>query len=167
MANETRYNVALLEKVRDHIEDENKHDQGLWARISRAVLLAIPDRWIDEDGDKYITVSCPTAACVAGWAASLSGGMMLVDECAIGDGNYSRGSVESNDVLVKGQVRNISSYAREQLGLTLTEAEALFDGEWSNEETLDNLSDIIQAAKHGLEWEIRYHGGDDEDGGDY
>ena len=164
MAPETRYNVALLEQVRDQIVNEDRHDQGIWARISRAVLQTIPNRWINDDGDKFITVSCPTAACVAGWAASLSGGMMLVDE---ENATYrTGGSVEAHDVLVKGEVRNISSFARERLGLTANEADALFDGEWSNEETVENLSDIIHAAKHGMEWEIRYHGQDDYDGAD-
>lgn len=161
----TRYNVELLEKIRDQIEDEENHDQSLWARISRKVLQTIPGRWTDNYGDKFITVSCPTAACVAGWAASMSGAVMLVNEY---EGDYTSGSAECNQVLKDGEVRHISSYAREILGLTSAEADALFDGEWSNEETLENLTDIIIAAKHGREWEIRWHGQDDDyDGADY
>lgn len=164
MAPETRYNVALLEKVRDQIENENKHDQGLWARISRSILGNITSRWKNEDGDSYITVSCPTAACVAGWAASLSGALMLVEER---ETNWTDGNAECSEVLADGQVWHISTYARKLLGLTGEEADALFDGEWSNEDTLENLDDIIHAAKHGMTWEIRRHGEDDYDGGDY
>lgn len=155
---ETRYNVALLERVRDIIEDEEQHDQGLWSRVSRAILRTISDRFSNDDYTTYIPVSCPTAACVAGWAATLSGGKMLVDEYEL---QYSRGSAESNHVLVDGEVHHISTYARQVLGLTLNEADALFDGNWSNAETLENLDDIIRAAKHGREWQPRWHGEDD------
>ena len=156
---ETRYNVALLEQVRDMIEDEEQHDQTLWSRVSRAVLGAISERFRTDDGfDTYIPVSCPTAACVAGWAATLSGGRMLVDEY---EATYTRGSAEASRVLVDGEVYHISTYARQVLGLTSGEADALFDGNWSNAETLENLDDIIRAAKHGREWQPRWHGEDD------
>jgi hypothetical protein len=164
MAPDTRYNIALLEKVRDQIVNEDSHDQGLWARVSRSVLQAIPDRWADKWGAQYITVSCPTAACVAGWAASMSGGLMLIPEDHVGR------SAEAHDVLVKGEVRNISNYAREQLGLSPEEADALFAGEWTTEETLDNLDEIIHAGKHGMLWSIRHHGDEHDefcDGVDY
>ena len=156
---ETRYNVALLEQVRDMVNDEGQHDQSLWSRVSRKLLTSIPDRWrSDQDYGTFIPVSCPTAACVAGWAATLSGGKMLV---SVDELNYSSGSAEANQVLVDGEVHHISTYARKVLGLTGTEADALFDGNWTNEETLDNLDDIIRAAKHGREWEPRWHGEDD------
>ena len=159
---ETRYNIALLQQVRDQIADENTHQQSLWAKISRRVLGGITDRYTNRWGDQFIAVSCPTAACVAGWAATMTGGKMLVD---LDEAEYDYGSVECTEVLVGGEIRSISSYAREQLGLTLAEADALFAGEWSNQEVLDNLDDMICAAKHGQDWEIRFPGQDDEDGG--
>ena len=167
MAPESRYNIALLEQVRAQIENEDKHDQSLWSRISRAALSAIPQRWRPENGfggEEYIPVSCPTAACVAGWAASLSGVPMLVDAL---EADYSIGSAEASYVLVDGRLEHISNYARQVLGLTHTEADALFDGEWTNEETLENLDDIIVAAKHGREWAINWHGDDDDREEDY
>lgn len=161
MAPESRYNVALLEQVREQVANEEKHDQSLWSRISRAALKAIPQRWKSDDGySEYIPVSCPTAACVAGWAASLSGVPMLIDAI---EATADYGSAEANYVLVDGELVHISSYARKALGLTSAEADALFDGEWTNEETLENLDDIIIAAKHGREWNINWHGHDDDE----
>ena len=165
MAPETRYNVPLLRKVRDRIRSEQKHDQKLWARISRSVLRTIPGRWTTDGGDRFITVSCPTAACVAGWAASLSGALMLVSEDEYTWHSIRHGSAEAYEVLdADGNVKHIAAYAREALGLTAREAEALFDGEWSNEDTLENLSDIILAAQHGRDWEIRWYGAPPDDG---
>lgn len=157
------YNIALLEQVRDVIANEDHHDQGIWMRISRRVLTSITDRWFDKSGSEFIAVSCPTAACVAGWAASLCGGKMIVGTDEI---EYSNGSVEATEVLVDGEPRLISTFAREQLGLTGTEADALFAAEWTNEEVLENLDDIILAAKHNMRWEVRHHD-DDYDGADY
>ena len=157
---ETRYNVALLEQVREMVADEGMHDQSLWSRISRSLLPTISDRFVESNeawSYTYIPVSCPTAACVAGWAATLSGGKMLVNEQEL---DYDRGYAEASQVLIDGQVHHISTYARKALGLTMDEADALFDGNWSNEETLDNLDDIIRAAKHGRSWVPRWHGED-------
>lgn len=165
---ETRYNVALLEQVRDTIADEDRHEQSIWAKISRAVLRRTPDRWADQWGNQFIEVSCPTAACVAGWAASLAGGKMIVP-AYVADCESVRGSVEVNDVMVDGRQVPIQSYAQEQLGLTPREANALFAAEWSNQEVLENLDAIIHAARHGWEWEIRYaneYDDDDYDGAD-
>ena len=151
---ETRYNIALLEKVRDIIADEDKHDQSLWMRINRSVLGSIKERWRDRFGTQFIEVSCPTAACVAGWAASLSGATMVVPEDELSFGNT--GQIQAHDVLYQGEIRSISNFAKEQLGLTGTEADALFAAEWTNEEVLDNLDDILMAARHGQDWEPRW-----------
>lgn len=159
----TRYNIPLLEKVRDQIEDEKAHDQSLWASINRAALNVIPDRWVDKFGNRFVEVTCPTAACVAGWAVSFSGGKMVVPEEYLGG---TRGSVEVTHCVANGEETSISGFAREQLGLTGREADALFAAEWTNEEVLENLDDIIRAAKHGVDWKIRHHD-DDEDGADY
>lgn len=156
----TRYNIPLLEKVREQIADESAHDQSLWARIHRSVLNAIPDRWTDDKGNRFVEVSCPTAACVAGWAVSFSGAKMVVPEEYLG-GKF--GSVEVTTCIAGGEETSISNYAREQLGLSLNEAEALFAAEWTNEEVLENLDDIIRAAKHGMEWKIQWAADREED----
>ena len=153
---QTRYNLELLEQVRDVIADETAHDQSLWMRISRAALSIIPDRWTDRFGGEFIVVSCPTAACVAGWAASLTGGKMLVNAEELNDDLGLR-QYESTNVLVGKEVRNVSNYAREQLGLNEVEADALFAAEWTNEEVIENLDDIIRAGAHGVNWDIRWY----------
>ena len=162
---ETRYNIALLEQVRDIIADENKHDQSLWMSISRSVLGGIKERWRDRFGTPFIEVSCPTAACVAGWAASLSGATMVVHEDELTYG--TRGQIQAHDVLYKGEIRAISNFAKEQLGLTGSEADALFAAEWTNEEVLDNLDDILMAARHGQDWKIRWVEEERGEDGDY
>ena len=158
----TRYNVPLIEQVRDVIADEDKHDQSLWARISKAALGATPKKLLDKFGYSYVEVSCPTAACVAGWAATLAGAQMVIPQS---DYRYQgNGSIQVQDVLVDGEVKSIARFAREQLGLTSDEADALFAAEWTNEDVLDNLDDILCAARHGQDWEIRYV---EEEDGDY
>lgn len=160
----TRYNVELLQQVRDVIADENNHDQSLWMRISRSVLNSIPARWVDSNGNKFIEVSCPTAACVAGWAASLSGAKMVVHEHELG---WQWGHVQAQDVIFEGETHGIARFARDRLGLTDREADALFAAEWTNEDVLDNLDDILQAARHGVDWDIRWVEDDDDyDNGD-
>ena len=166
MAPETRYNIALLEQVRDTIADESQHDQTLWGRISRVALRAFPGRWTDRFGNQFIEVTCPTAACVAGWASTIAGAKMLV---STDEAQHSTGEVQCNFVLTPdGEEYGISNYAREQLGLTYEEADALFAAEWDNEQVLENLDAIIHAARHGMEWEKRWvqeYEDDDEDGG--
>lgn len=155
------YNVELLEKVRDIIADEDRHHQSSWAEIGGdAIEQAVKGGSLDTGYGTYFEVSCPTAACVAGWAVSVVGAKMLIPRLQIPmrqDGSVSpRAMISVDTCLADGEVRQISSYAREQLGLTGTEADALFAAEWTNEEVLDNLDDIIIAAKHGRKWEVRW-----------
>jgi len=166
MSAPTRYNIDLLTQVRDQIANEELHDQGNWASIGREILNKIKSRWTDSGGDQYITVSCPTAACVAGWAASLSGAQMLVPAYQADNTSAywrSRGTVTADAVLHQGQRVDISRFAQDALGLTEREAMALFDADWDNEQVLDNLDDILIAAKHGLDWKIRHVHGEDYD----
>lgn len=156
------YNIELLEQVRDIIAEESKHNQASWAEVSRQVAeQALID---GPSGREYVEVACPTAACVAGWAVSLVGAKMIVSRTAM---LCTRSSTINVDACLNdGQIVTIASLAREKLGLTSAEADALFAAEWSNEEVLKNLNDILVAAKHDRKWEIRWVSDADEDNED-
>lgn len=150
------YNVPLLEAVRDMVAAENglRHEQGLWASIKTGDRKVL-DTFVNDTGERFVKVSCPTTACVAGWAATLSGAKLLVEAFDYQD----HSTVSASAVLTpEGDVRAISGYARQRLGLTIEEADALFCGSGTTEEVLEALDDIIMAAKHGQKWEIRHYG---------
>ncbi len=161
---ETRYNVPLLEQVRKTIQDESLHNQGIWANVRRSVLHSITERFQRPNGVAYIPVSCGTSACVAGWAAQLAGAKMLVSPSEL---SYDKeGLAEAIAVLApNGQVRDISVYAREQLGLTEEEANYLFAAGWSNKQVLSHLENLIVDAKHGRDWKYHWTDEDDDDDG--
>ena len=154
------YNVPLLEAVRRMIaaEDGLRHNQGVWATITTDdPAIDAGDTFVNEWDDKFVKVSCPTAACVAGWAATLSGAKLLVEAFDYQDNTVASAS---SVLTPEGDQLAISTYARRLLGLTEREADALFCGSGTTEEVLDALDDIIIAAKHGQQWEISRYGDD-------
>lgn len=169
---ESRYNVELLEKVRDIIEDESRHKQSIWASVKRSILHTITERYKPVSGGSLIPVSCGTSACVAGWAVQVAGAKMLVNPMEL---EFDKdGFAESNFALTAdGRMVDIGEYAGELLGLTDEERNHLFAASWGNEGVLDNLEALIVAAKHGLEWEFDcydrpdWEGDDDGDDDDY
>jgi len=153
---ETRYNLEVLKEVRDLIAVETNHKQRVWGTVNKSILRKITDRFRPKTygGGEYIPVSCPTAACVAGWTGIVAGAKMLVNANEL---EYDGSTIEISSVLTPtGDVEHVSNYAREVLGLTSNEADYLFDGDWTNKSVLANLDAIIIAGSHGREWEINH-----------
>jgi hypothetical protein len=148
----TRYNLPVIAHVRQMIEVETNHKQNIWTFVNREELVKIVDRFRDKKTSKqYVPVSCPTAACVAGWTAMVTGGKMLVPEEEARMGTY--GGVDSATMVrADGVVQDISAYARQTLGLTENEAEHLFAAHHSNRTVLRYLDEIMSAGNAGRDW---------------
>lgn len=131
-------NVFALKAVRDLIKKSPaKHDQTNWFSVSSDVVKF-------EDGS-VAKVSCGTTACVAGWASSLAGDVLVIqphdwDE----DEQMFR---PSNVQTLEGNTVYIENRGREVLGLTHNEAEYLFDQNRTRAEVLDNLKALIQGQQ--------------------
>lgn len=150
-APKTRYNLPVIAHVRDMIAEETNHQQNIWTIVDRSTLQKIVERFRPKGSRKeYVPVSCPTAACVAGWTAIVTGGKMLVPVEVANGGDARVDSAEMVDT--KGVVRDISQYARQTLGLTSDEADHLFAAHWSNGQVLDHLDNIMAAGESGTTW---------------
>lgn len=131
-------NLQLLQQVRDKILLESEqHDQGTWLVVSQDVVV-----------DNIASVSCATAACVAGWACVLTGDRAVIgqgDIVLVGEhaGSYSVAKV----ITPEGEVAWIDKRAGKLLGLNIDEYEELFDSDNTREEVLDMLDELIAEAK--------------------
>jgi|SRR5882757_2990659 len=142
------YNLPRLLQLRESIAVEaglGKHYQGSWGQFVGKVKETF--NW--PDGGLMAAVSCPTSACAAGWTTMGAGAKMLVDM----DVRTGKASGSAEHVLTKdGEVRRISEYAAELLGLDSNEQARLFSAEPSTRETLHSIDQLIVAAKHKRTW---------------
>lgn len=141
------YNVERLERLRDEIEHEStlgKHDQGTWGNF-KGSIDGLPIR----EGGRFAQISCPSAACAAGWTVINEKARMLVGaEELLRKGEASA----SHCITAGGDLRSIDMYAAELLGLDNDEQNLLFAGHHSTEEVLHMIDQLIVAAKHGRSW---------------
>ncbi|MBF4194698.1 hypothetical protein MHAEM_21771 [Mycolicibacterium phlei] len=125
-------NLELLQKVRDKVLLEpDKHKQEVWMVVGDGL----------QEGD---TISCPTAACVAGWACALTGDVGVVGRLLRNPNN----ELWVDYVITpEGETVTVFARGRQLLGLTEREAEDLFDEHNTRQEVLDKLDDLIRRAK--------------------
>lgn len=138
-------NVALLDKVMEHIKNDLEHwNQRQWRtgpdndpfgeRQDRAQLVTV-------DGKDVLPVTCDTAFCFAGWAVQLSATperpalWANVDDLWADDEDDQYFNYES---LIPAEER-----ARQLLGLDVTQAGWLFDGD----NDLDDLERTVRLIK--------------------
>jgi len=136
--------LDLLTRVRDHIANEpDSHDQNVWMTVSGPI---VPVGRV-EGG---VTLSCPTAACVAGWACFLNGDSPFLD-AEVAEFCEDDPSVEVELVLADGEVRCVESRAQELLGLEDDDALDLFDAVNTRDYVLQRLDVFIEREKNRLE----------------
>lgn len=144
------YNVERLERLGDDIKHEAelfKHDQGTWGRFRGTV-----EKLIKHEGTTWASVTCPTAACAAGWTVIGQDAAMLFPASAVGQ--RLSGDVTTGYCLTtQGEVRDIEEYAAELLGLDDAARRHLFFGCSTTEEVLAAIDMLIVAAKHDRSWE--------------
>lgn len=130
-------NLELLEKVRDVILLEpEKHDQSAWMSPG------------DTDGAR---ITCPTTACVAGWACHFAGdvGITVLNK---------RRLLEVDNVLTTdGGIYPVESRAANLLGISYSnylgndwyvyDVDYLFESDRTRQEVLDSLDILITEAK--------------------
>jgi hypothetical protein len=140
------YNLPALKKLYQSIQQEN-HDQSVWGKFSGRpdALEDGPAQWNYGYG-----VSCPTAACAAGWTVVNEGAKMLFDRHGLEMWGYVQ---SASCITADGEYRTISDYAQEILGLSYREVTALFDGSTSTEQVLSYLGELMAAAQHNMSWE--------------
>lgn len=153
----SKYNLELLRKVRAVINQEAIHNQGVWSATSIETLNRVVQNSNDDKpggSAGLLQVSCPTAACVAGWAATLSGAKMLVDSSDYESARrFGQDFVTASACLTAdGRTQAISDYGRELLGLDWVESSMLFSGENSHETVMEMLDELIVAADHDTTW---------------
>lgn len=96
-------NTELFDKIADAIEAEPK-------RYNQSVF--------------GVDTACGTAHCVAGWVAVLEGCKPKRKKRSEHDDYWT------NLVLPNGDWGDVEQFAQEKLGLTETDADNLFDGDW-------------------------------------
>lgn len=142
------YNLKRLEQLRNSVAYEasrGKHDQGTWGRF----VGKVKEKFDWPDNGTFAAVSCPTSACAAGYTTLAAGAKMLIEF----NERTGRADSTANFVLTKdGEVRGISNYAAELLGIDVDESQILFSGSPTSRETLANIDQLICAAKHGRTW---------------
>lgn len=143
--------------------------QGTWGEMTLGNLLA--DSHIELDvpvihhnildgrttdmgySKKYIGVSCPTTGCIAGWATSLAGDVMVVRADVLDDYRENLGSSEehitTNEVWSEetGRVEDLPARAQYLLGLTSEGRNFLFSEERTLAEVL-NVLDTLATGGH-------------------
>ena len=122
--------LPLLRKVIDHITAHpEQHDQKFWLK----------------------TTECGTVACVAGWTCLLNGDEP--DE-RVAYGNHTASVIPADapnpDARSIAYSSSVPERAKELLGLTPKEADALFDEDATFNDVLSVCHDI--AARAGEEW---------------
>lgn len=141
------YNVERMKKLRKQVEFEaklDKHDQSVWGRFYGRI-----NKLFDSGGQEFAAVTCPSAACAAGWTVINAKAAMLfnADELRRGDDAMATLCLTRG-----GQVRDIQSYAAELLGL-LSEDKWLFKPGHSTEDVLRYLDELIVAGMHNRTWQ--------------
>lgn len=149
----SRYNVELLRATRDKVLFEPEaHDQSSWARFRRKAPFKGKPPIVAEGSVRYYAASCPSTACVAGWATILSGAQLCVEAGPVDWALGSRGARIAATVSKcvrsdNGEIQDIMAYATEALGLTHLEAKALFEGHNGREQVLGMLDNLIKAGE--------------------
>ena len=137
-------NLDLLVAVRDKIVNDPKaHDQNHWG-----VIEVDPQKSLSMGA----TVSCTTAACVAGWTCQINGDRALLDDTdthivELGDGTEIRAYGVVHVVDQNGDQHYIADRARELLGLNKAESDDLFDGDNTTQKVLILLNEHIAEAR--------------------
>jgi len=122
----SKLNVDLMLAVRDQVTmHPETHDQFMWARKTE----------------------CGTTYCIAGWAAVLSG-QQLLWELAGEAGDEEAGWIRIIGPRGPTAGRSISTFARDELGLTPYEAGELFASDLSEDEALAKLDALIEKGKN-------------------
>lgn len=142
----TELNLDLLKKVLDKIVAEpDDHNQLYWMVLPGSTP---PVREVLGG----VALSCPTAACVAGWACALAG-----DDPFIGDGSMhycrdrSDGFIYVEEVVTpEGEVHYIDDRAEALLGLEARVAHDLFDACNTRGYVTNRLSELIKEAERKL-----------------
>lgn len=121
------YNTDLLMQVREKIVTEpGRHFQGHWAMA---------------DDDPRQGGDCGTSYCVAGWTTVLDGQQLL----------WERAGIQSwGAEFLADDETTIAHYAREALGLSRPEANALFAAGNPRGGVLVMLDRLIEAGKNGV-----------------
>lgn len=138
-------NKQLARQVFAHVLTEDNWRQSSWAAVTHDEPLPqsafqeflVPERsWDDEsvevtEVDAIPVDACQTAKCFAGWAVSLAHPRtkMLID----GSGSAEYALLADNSIV------EIRAQAKEDLGLSDRDADALFNGGNGVEELTDHL----------------------------
>lgn len=117
----------------------------------------------------WVAVECGSTACIAGWAASLSGDVMVLDETLVEDwrrdveNGWRDDTYQMPTDLVfskdEGGIVHISDRARKLLDLDALEAGYCFSQERSEYEVLEYLDALATGKKVQDTWGWRHHKG--------
>jgi len=158
------YNIPALKKLRATIVAAAKagtHDQASWGKLSRDDMDnadEIESGTYYGEPVKWLTASCPTTACAAGWTVVNSGAQLAFKEELLNlrvDGSI----VTDYCVLPNKSVRNVKDYATEILGLGWSEADELFFTCKTSDEVIKLIDEILRADAHKkdlYEWRLQY-----------
>lgn len=147
----TELNVPLLRKVMEYI-DEHPEDweQGSWAthvpvRVDRLESLDAQGvlRWPKEQFTEEVELfdhryACKTAYCFAGHAAVMSGATFKKINVITWNGELV--------TTPEGKTMHVRSYAKKILGLTDTQASALFFGGHSRRSLRRLVNELIETG---------------------
>lgn len=146
------YNIDALKRLRDNIlleAEAGRHDQGDWAyvRWSQEVAAALKPMRVGTSQVTRLVVACPTAACAAGHTVLEAGAKMVLDLERVG--TPEDGDVVSCDqcITADGDVRGVSEYARELLGLSIIEADTLFHSTNTTEVVVEYIDHLLGRAE--------------------
>lgn len=161
------YNIDALKRLRDDILAEAEHyghDQESWGTqvgcpnwSTHLPLAALcDDRGYLPSGLAPMTrgvmlVSCPTAACAAGWAAVGAGAQLIFNpiDIVLTGVSYTEYCLTEDS-----KIKTVEDHATEVLGLDNLEADYLFSCYWSTEEVVAMIDEIITAAQAGEAWDV-------------
>ncbi len=130
--------VALLETL-EVVQRAIK--VGLWEQAAWINPEPIASGKLEWQGKEF----CGTAGCFAGWRAMLDGGMVLHrDDLEVVDG-YTNAILEFPDG-TQIPACSVGSWARDRLGLTIPQAEALFAGDHDLSDLEELVSQMVAAA---------------------
>lgn len=141
-------NLPLLGKVMEAVmHNPRSWYQGDWARVPESVVITNPDGSLEF----AYSEGCGAAFCAAGWTAQIKGvGLDLMD---FGDGWYNASRTVLRDKT--GMQLSVREYAQHELGLTIAEAQLLFDGNNTLPVMLEQCARIAERADH--EWQEHMH----------
>lgn len=158
----TELNLNLLKKVLDKIvSDPDDHNQSQWMVVTGPIE---PTREVrSTDGVLAgVELSCPTTACVAGWACALAGDVPFIawwelnrigceEELPWGICGCEEGLPYIEQVVTpEGEVHYIKNRAAALLGLDCDVAYDLFDACNTRGYVTNRLSELIKEAERKL-----------------